>query len=138
MNLGTTLLAAPEEEPAVETIPGFEGLDDLTIGGDVDLNSIDQPSLWDYITGNTDRIIAATIAQVQLSCSCNAYRNNYCSDNWLVDLEQTKSCRSGNGFLVCCIHNPISCHVYLFHSAFWVRVETSGHRIGSIRPITGC
>jgi osmoprotectant transport system permease protein len=66
VNRDFILLAAPEEEPAVESIPGFDGLGDLTIGGDVDLNSINQPSLWDYITGNTDRIIAATIAQVQL------------------------------------------------------------------------
>lgn len=64
MKRGTLLLA--EDEPFVETIPGFEGLDDLTLGGDVDLTTIDQPSLWDYITSNPDRIISAAIAQVQL------------------------------------------------------------------------
>jgi osmoprotectant transport system permease protein len=66
MNRETLLLTAPDVEPTPEAIPGFEGLDDLTIGGDVDLTTIVQPSLWDYITSNPDRIISAAIAQVQL------------------------------------------------------------------------
>lgn len=57
---------APDGMEEVESIPGFDGLGDLTDGGQIDLSTINQPSLWDFIQDNPEKITSAAIAQVQL------------------------------------------------------------------------
>ena len=60
------LLASPDATPTPESIPGFDGLGDLGDGGEIDLTSIDQPSIWDFISSNTERVATAVLAQIQL------------------------------------------------------------------------